>query len=174
MTISMIVAMGTDGLIGEGLRLPWRLPGDLRRFRALTMGKPIVMGRRTFESLGGPLEGRTNLVLTRNPAYRADGCIVRHSLRDAVRHAEEIIEGMRGEIVVIGGAEVFRQAAPFARRFYKTTVEGSFEGDTFFPSDAIDPADWERTFEEHHPAIDRNPFAHTFETFERVRSPLEF
>src|ERR1700758_5269804 len=111
--VSLIVAMAQNGVIGRGNALPWRLPEDLRRFRESTLGKPILMGRKTFESIGRPLPGRTNLVLTRDRSWSAHGVIVVHSVEEALTQA-----GSSDELVAIGGAEIFRLVLPFARRIY--------------------------------------------------------
>ena len=135
MSISLIAALDERGLIGTKGRLPWRLTEDLRRFRRLTMGKPVLMGRRTFESIGRPLDGRANLVLTRDAGYRAPGCRVVTSLDAGVaacRGAEELM--------VIGGAEVYALALPRADRLYLTRVRGAFEGEVYFPS--FEESEW--------------------------------
>ena len=135
MRISLIAALDEHGLIGAGDRLPWRLPEDLRRFRRLTMGKPVLMGRRTFESIGRPLDGRTNLVLTRNAGYRAPGCQVVTSLDAGVAACQEA-----EELMVIGGGEVYALALPRADRLYLTRVRGAFEGNVYFPP--LDESQW--------------------------------
>ena len=132
MLISIVAALDECGLIGAGRRLPWRLRGDLRRFRRLTMGKPVLMGRRTFESIGRPLDGRTNIVLSRRTGYEAPGCLAATSFEDAVALAREAGDGV-GEVMVIGGAEVYALALPVAERLYLTRVQGRFEGDVYFP-----------------------------------------
>ena len=115
--ISLIVAMAQNGVIGCDNSLPWRLPDDLRRFRAFTLGKPILMGRKTFESIGRPLPGRINLVLTRDRGWSAEGAIAVHSVEEALTQA-----GSSDELVAIGGAEIYRLVLPFARRIYLTHV----------------------------------------------------
>lgn len=133
MKVSLIVAVSENGVIGRSGQLPWRLPVDLRRFRALTMGKPIVMGRRTWESIGRPLPGRMNIIVTRRPDFRADGVIVAHSLMQALERAEPA-----AEVMVIGGASLYAEALPLARTIYWTEVHAYVEGDTCFPP-------WDRT-----------------------------
>ncbi|HEY7996790.1 MAG TPA: dihydrofolate reductase, partial [Steroidobacteraceae bacterium] len=133
--VSLIVAMARNGVIGRDNALPWRLAEDLRRFKAATLGKPILMGRKTFESIGHPLPGRTNLVLTRNRSWTAPGAVVVHSVEAALALA-----GDAAELVVIGGAEIFRLVMPFARRIYLTHVHAEVPGDTYFP--AFDPTQW--------------------------------
>lgn len=131
--LSLIVAMAKNRVIGANGALPWRLPQDLKRFRALTMGHHIVMGRRTFESIGRALPGRTSVVITRNPAWRADGVVVARSLADAIAKA-----GRDTEIFVIGGEQVFREALPLADRIYLTEIDREFAGDVFFPDPGPD------------------------------------
>lgn len=155
MIVAAIVAMTEDGVIGREGKLPWHLPDDLKRFRAITWGKPIVMGRRTFESLGRALPGRTNIVLTRQSGYRAEGCRVATSPDEALALAAST---GASEAVVIGGAEVYRQFLPECDKVYVTTVSGQFDGDTYFPPGLLDSPDWEVVKEETRPADARNPF----------------
>ena len=129
--ISLIVAMSENRVIGVDNRLPWHIPEDLRRFKQLTLGHPIVMGRKTFESIGHVLPKRTNIVVTRERAYRVEGGAVCHSLEEALAWARQS-PGFE-ETFVIGGAEIFRLALPLAHRLYLTEVSWPFEGDTFFP-----------------------------------------
>jgi dihydrofolate reductase len=147
--------MGQNGVIGQEGKLPWHLPGDLKRFRAITWGKPIIMGRKTFESLGRALPGRTNIVLTRKSGYRAEGGRAAYSPSEALSLAASI---GATEVVVIGGSEVFRQLLPRCDKVYLTIVEGTFEGDVFMPVNLLDSPDWEVIHEERHPADARNPF----------------
>jgi dihydrofolate reductase len=153
--VSAIAAIGENGVIGREGKLPWHLPDDLKRFRALTWGKPIIMGRRTFESLGRPLPGRTNIILTRQPDYRAEGCVVASSAAEALSLAAS---GGAAEAVVIGGSEVFERLLPRCDRVYLTIVEGILEGDVFFPVTLLDSPDWEVVEEKHYAADARNPF----------------
>jgi dihydrofolate reductase len=154
--VSAIAAIARNGVIGHEGKLPWHLSDDLKRFRAITWGKPIIMGRRTFESLGRALPGRTNIVLTRTPEYRAAGCTVVYSPAEALSVAAS---GGATEAFVIGGSEVFRQFLPSCDKVYLTIVEADFEGDTFFPVTLLDPRDWEVIREECSSAGARNPFA---------------
>ena len=126
--------MGKNRAIGLAGRLPWHLPADLKRFRAITLGAPIIMGRRTHESIGRPLPGRKNIVLTHAPDYRAEGCTVVHSVEEALR------EAAGEEAMVIGGASVYRDFLPRADRIHLTLIHGDFPADTFFPE--IDRAAW--------------------------------
>lgn len=155
-----VVAMARNGVIGRDGGLPWRLPDDLKRFKAITMGKPILMGRRTWESLGRPLPGRDNFVLTRDRAWSAPGCRVVHSLDDALDAA-----GGAGDVMVIGGAEIYRLAWPRLARLELTEIHGEVEGDTRL--DIFDPAEWREVAREHHAADERHTFAFSFVTLER-------
>lgn len=162
--ISLAVAMADNGAIGRGNALPWRLPDDLRRFKALTMGKHLLMGRKTYESIGRPLPGRTNLVLTRDREWRAEGVLVVRSLGQALGCARDA-----EELVAIGGAEIYRLLMPFARRIYLTLVHAEFAADTFFPD--FDPTQWADVECHSHPADERNAYAFTFVTLERKSAP---
>ena len=135
--ISILAALDESGLIGAGDRLPWRLRGDMRRFRRLTMGKPLLMGRRTHESIGRPLDGRTNIVLSRRVGYEAPGCRTVACFEDALALARA---GNAQELMVIGGAEIYALALPAADRLYLTRVQGRFEGDVYFPP--YDESQW--------------------------------
>ncbi|HWA92120.1 MAG TPA: dihydrofolate reductase [Rhizomicrobium sp.] len=140
--MSLVLARADNGVIGKGGALPWRVPEDMRRFKALTLGKPCVMGRKTWESLPKkPLPGRDNIVVTRDPAFTADGAIVVHSLDEAFAHEA-------GEICVIGGAEIYAKALPRATLIHLTEIHGDVDGDTFMP--ALDPEDWRETAREDH------------------------
>lgn len=159
--LSFVVAMARNGVIGRDNQLPWRLPADLRHFKTVTMGKPIIMGRKTYDSIGRPLPGRTNIVVTRDPAYQAEGCLVVHSIEEALAAA-----GDAAEVMVIGGAEFYRQLLPRADRIYLTRIDAEFEGDTWFPE--LDPARWqERSREDHAPDAD-NPYPYSFVVLESV------
>ncbi|MGX2028634.1 MULTISPECIES: dihydrofolate reductase [Methylocaldum] len=127
MKISLIVAMGENRVIGVDNRMPWHLSADLKRFKQITMGKPLVMGRRTHESIGRPLPGRKNIVLTSDRAYVAPGCVVVHTLRDALGEADA------DEVMVIGGSSLYETLLPKADRLYLTLIHREFVGDTFFP-----------------------------------------
>jgi dihydrofolate reductase len=162
--VSLIVAMAQNGVIGRDNGLPWRLPQDLKRFKAFTLGKPILMGRKTFESIGRPLPGRLNLVLTRDRSFGADGVTVVHSVEAALTHA-----GASDELVAIGGAEIYRLVLPFARRIYLTHVHADVPGDTFFPD--FDPSQWDDVECRMHPADDEHAYPLTFLTLERRNAP---
>lgn len=156
MRISLIVAMDENGLIGAGGGMPWHLPDDLRHFKRTTMGKPIFMGRRTFESIGRALPGRDNIVLSRDPDYRAEGCRTVTSFKQA----RELVCGQTNEIVVIGGAQIYALALPKAHRIYLTRIHELFEGDTYFP--VLDCDQWEQVSRERVAADARNPYPHSF------------
>jgi dihydrofolate reductase len=160
MLISLIVAMDEASVIGRDNALPWRLPEDLKRFKALTMGKPILMGRKTFESIGRPLPGRENLVLTRSPGWYREGATTVHSINEAIASAKGA-----AELIVIGGEEVFKAALPLARRIYLTEVHAHVAGDTTFPP--FDRLQWRETWRSARPADERHAFAMTFLTLER-------
>ncbi|MDI3289234.1 dihydrofolate reductase [Polyangium sp. 15x6] len=140
--LALIAAVAENGVIGKGNRLPWRLPGDLAHFKATTMGKPILMGRKTWESIGGkPLPGRKNLVVTRKDDYRAPGAVVCHGFAEAIGRARAFAaEAGAGEIVVIGGEALFAEALAQADRLYLTEVHARPAGDAFFP--AFNRAEW--------------------------------
>jgi len=163
--VSLIVAMAQNGVIGRANALPWeRLPEDLKRFRAFTLGKPVLMGRKTFESIGRPLPGRANLVLTRDRAWSAPGVVVVHSVEEALAQAAD-----SHELVVIGGAEIYRLVLPFARRMYLTHVHADVPGDTFFPD--FDPTQWDDVECRMQPADDAHAYPVTFMTLERRNAP---
>jgi len=162
--ISLIVAMAQNGVIGRDNALPWRLPEDLKRFKEFTLGKPILMGRRTFEAIGRPLPGRANLVLTRDRDWRAPGVIPVHSVEEALLQTRTC-----DELVVIGGAEIYRLLLPLARRIYLTHVHADIPGDTYFP--AFDPAQWDDVELHTQPADERHAHPITFVTLERRNSP---
>lgn len=147
--------MASNRVIGRDNTLPWRLPADLKRFRAITMGHPILMGRRTFESIGRPLDGRTNLIVTRNPSYKVEGAIVESSIERALAHCSE-----DEEVMVIGGASFYEQLMSRASRMYLTLIHQAFEGDAFFP--AYDPKEWYEIRREDHPQAAGNPLAFSF------------
>lgn len=160
--LSQIVALGRNRVIGAGNAMPWRLPDDLAHFKRLTLGKPVLMGRKTWESLGRPLPGRDNLVITRNPGYRAAGASVFST-------PEAALAACAGcpEIMMIGGAELYAQTLALSDRLYLTEVDAAPDGDAFFP--ALDPADWRETAAEPHPADARHAHAFTWRTLERVQ-----
>ena len=159
--ISIIAAMDDNRVIGRDNRLPWHLPRDLAHFKKTTLDRPIVMGRRTWESLPGLLPRRQHIVVTRNPAYRASGCTLVDSPAAAIRAA-----GATQEVFFIGGASLYRAAMPIAARMYLTLVHGSFEGDVFFPE--WDPTQWVEVSSAEHPSDHSNAFDLTFLVLERL------
>jgi dihydrofolate reductase len=159
--IAIVVAMDTNGLIGRDNGLPWHLPADLQHFKQITMGRPILMGRKTHESIGRPLPGRTNIVITRDAGYQAAGCVVVNSIDAALQAA-----GEQDEIMVIGGAEFYRQVLPRTDTIYLTRIHETFTGDTFFPE--LSAADWREVERSDQAADASNPHDYSFIRLERV------
>ena len=160
MTLSCIVAVSENGVIGRKNELPWKLSADLRRFKQLTTGHAIIMGRKTFDSIGRPLPGRTSIVMTRDLGYESPGVVVVHSFDQAVAACED-----QQEAFVIGGEAVFREALPRAQRLYLTRVHKNAEGDAYFPEAEI--AGWKLLQQERHPEDDKNDYPFTFCVYER-------
>lgn len=161
MLISLIVAIADDNVIGIENRLPWKLPVDMRWFRLHTLGKPIVMGRKTFESFGGkPLPDRTNIVVTSDTNYKAEGAVVAHSIDEALKLA-----GDAEEVMIIGGDSFYRQMLPRADLFYLTQVHGKFEADAWFPE--FDLNEWKELERTEYPADEANPYACSFIVLQR-------
>lgn len=169
MTLSLIVAVAENGVIGRGGDLPWRMSSDLKTFRRLTMGKPLIMGRKTFDTLKQPLDGRLNVVVTRDARFRRAGVIVCPTIDAAICEAErsEYFQDTQ-EIMVIGGAEIYRQVLGRADRIYYTVVHAEPEGDTFFAP--LDPYEWTEVSSEALAQGRRDDFAATLKVFERRRS----
>jgi dihydrofolate reductase len=163
MRLSLVVAVARNGVIGRDNRLPWRLPDDLAYFKRVTMGHPVVMGRRTWQSIGKPLPGRTNIVVTHDPGFRAPGCVVAHSLDEAWQAA-----GDADEACVIGGTSLFAETLPLADVIHLTEVEADVEGDTYFPG--FDRGEWTETEVERHAADARHAYPFRIVRLER-RSP---
>ena len=162
MKISMIAAMAHDRVIGKDNQMPWHLPADLAHFKRVTLGKPVLMGRKTFESIGRPLPGRRNLVISRNPGYQAEGIEVVGSVEAALALlASSAVE----ELMVIGGGHLYAEMLPSADRLYLTQIDLAVEGDTRFP--AFDDGQWQRVDCESHPADEKNPHPYSFETWQR-------
>ncbi|WP_218068238.1 dihydrofolate reductase [Candidatus Thiosymbion oneisti] len=158
--VSIVAAMSENRVIGYRNRLPWHLPADLAHFKGLTLNKPIVMGRRTWESLPGPLLQRTHIVVTRNPSYRAQGCILAGSPTEAIAAT-----GPAPELMVVGGAGIYRDMLPLARRMYLTLVAATLEGDAFFPD--WDRACWREITRKERRRDERNRYDLAFVTLER-------
>lgn len=163
--LALIAALARNRVIGRDNRLPWRLPADLRFFKQTTMGKPLLMGRRTWESIGKPLPGRRMIVLSRNPGYRASGCAVARSLDEAVA-----IAGAVPEIMVIGGASLYEQTLPSAKRLYLTLVDADIPGDAWFPK--WDAREWQLVWEEAYPADADHAWPYRFRRWERVTARI--
>ena len=169
MIISIIVAIGNNRVIGNKNRLPWNLSADMEHFKKLTMGKPVIMGSLTYESIGKPLPGRENIVLTKDPDYKIAGCKIAHSLDEAILLAENSPLGEKSkEIMICGGASVYKQYLPRADRMYLTIIEGHFEGDAFFPEFNVE--EWEEKERISHKADENNPYKYSFLTLERKPS----
>ncbi len=159
-TISIIVALAENRVIGIENRLPWHLPGDMKWFRRHTLGKPVVMGRKTFESLGRPLPDRTNIVVTNDPGYQAPGAVVVHSIEAGLAAAGEV-----PEVMIIGGESFYRQLLPRTHRLYLTLVHAAVAGDAWFPE--FDWSEWREVERGDHGADERNPYAFSFLVLER-------
>lgn len=155
MRIALIAAMAENRVIGRQNALPWRLSGDLRHFKSLTMGKPVIMGRNTYESIGKPLPGRLNIVVSSDADYRAEGCRIVHSVEEALEAAREHDEAM-----VIGGARLYEQMLELADRIYLTLVKAEVEGDVLFPP--LDRGMWREVTRESHAADEKNEYAYDF------------
>ncbi len=162
--ISIIVAVSENRVIGRNNDLPWHLPADLKHFMTTTRGHPVIMGRKTFESLQQPLTNRPNIIITRDPDYTADGATITHSLDEAIDEAKKRV-AEDDEIFVLGGSEIFRQALPIANRLYLTLVHGHVAGDVFFPD--WDESRWTLADERHHPADERHAYPMTFRLYTR-------
>ncbi|SHF86900.1 dihydrofolate reductase [Microbulbifer donghaiensis] len=165
--IALIAAVARNGAIGRDNELPWRLSGDLQFFKRTTLGKPVVMGRKTFESIGRPLPGRVNIVITRNPDWCADGVECVPSLELALQRAQQCAaEAAAAEVMVIGGAQIYRQALPLAGRLYVTEVDAEIAGDAFFPE--LDDC-WGETSRNCYPASDRDEYSYCLVQYDRLK-----
>ena len=162
MKISIIVAMAINRVIGKNNRLPWRLPADLKHFKQTTMGKPILMGRKTWESIGRALPGRTSIVMTRDADFTAPGCVVVNTIESALRATAQ-----HDEIMVIGGAELYRQVLPLAGTIYMTLIHEEIDGDTFFPE--LEGDEWLEVERADFEPDEDNPYEYSFIILERVR-----
>lgn len=160
MKISIIVAIDQFRVIGKDNQLPWHLPADLKYFKSVTLGKPVVMGRKTFESIGKPLPGRENVIISRNPDYQAAGTKTFLNLAAAFDYLAE-----HEEIMVLGGAEIFKLALPMADRLYITEIHQSFDGDTYFPE--IDENLWQEVSRDKHSPDEKNHYAYDFVVLEK-------
>jgi len=164
MIVSIIVAVGEKGEMGLHNQLPWYLPADMKYFKTTTAGHHVVMGRKTYESLGKPLPNRVNVVITRNPDFKADARIVTN-IQSAIDIAEE---GNEKECFILGGADIFKQSIPLCDKMYITRIHQTFEADTFFP--AINVSDWKLESSEAHEPDEKNKYSYTFEVY--VKKPL--
>lgn len=162
MKLSLIVAVAENGIIGHKNQLIWHLPNDLKQFRRLTTGHCIIMGRKTFESIGKPLPNRTSIIISRNPDFHVEGCITVHSLENAIKKALEL---ENEETFVIGGAEIYRLSLPKVDKIYLTEVHHIFEGDTFFP--AIDKNIWQETKREDFETDEKHLYQYSFVEMEK-------
>ncbi|MCY9657918.1 dihydrofolate reductase [Paenibacillus chondroitinus] len=160
MSISFIFAMDRNRAIGVNNTLPWHLPGDLKFFKSVTMGHPILMGRKTYESIGRPLPGRRNVILTQNTEFRAEGCEVIHSVDEAVQAFKD------QELFVIGGAEIFRLFAEKVDRMYITFIEHEFEADTYMSE--LDLSEWTLVSSEQGERNEKNPYEYYFRIYQRA------
>ena len=161
MLISIIVAISENKAIGKDNNLPWHLPLDLKHFKNLTLGHSIIMGRKTYESIGKPLPGRTSIIITNNKTYTAEGCVIKHSLADALSHAQSIGDS---EAFIIGGSSLFKEGLEKASKIYLTKVHAEVDGDTFFK---FDPTNWKETSSESHDVDTTHKFPFTFITLEK-------
>lgn len=168
MSIALVVAIGKDGVIGNDGALPWRLSTDMKRFKADTMGKPVIMGRKTHAGIGKPLPGRDNIVVSRDSEYEAPGCDVVGSIEQAIEVARSRA-GASGatEICILGGGEIYRQSIDRADRLYVTHVDGRFDGDTHFPE--IAPEQWAVRSRQSFPAGEKDSHATVYTVYERIR-----
>jgi dihydrofolate reductase len=165
MRISLIAALAANRVIGRGDTLPWRLPADLKRFKRLTTGHPLILGRKTYESVGRPLPERTNIVVTRQEGYAPPGVRVVRSIDEALAAAAHAPGA--DEVFVAGGGEIYRQTLPIADRLHLTHIEETFPGDVYFPE--LDETQWRLVDEERHGPTENIPFAWSYRTYDRVR-----
>lgn len=165
MLISLIVAASTNNAIGKNNQLLWHLPNDMKFFKNTTWAMPVLMGRKTFESLGKPLPGRLNIIITRQKDWKPEGVTVVHSLADAINAASAVDYK---ESFIIGGGEIFKEAIPIADKIYITRVEAVLAGDTFFPE--INKQDWLMNSGQSFPADEKHAFAYHFQLWERIKA----
>ena len=166
MIVSLVVAMTKNRVIGRDNQIPWKLVDDLKFFKRITMGKPIIMGRNTYESIGKPLPGRPNIIITRNPEYEVDGAHVVLSIEEAFELAAQLTSPNEdAEIAVIGGAQIFEKILPVADRIYLTQLNTEIDGDVFFPE--FSRGDWQEIARENWPATEANPYTWSITVLER-------
>lgn len=164
MILSAIVATAKNNVIGKDNDIPWYLPADLKYFKKTTLHRHVIMGRKTYESIGKPLPKRTNIIVTRNPFYIASGCLTAHSLEEAIAVAKNNKEE---EAFIIGGGLIYEISMPLLDRIYLTTVEAKVEGTVHFPN--IDFEEWKLVSEEAHQADDKNEYDYCFKVFDRIK-----
>lgn len=162
MVISLLVAADENNVIGKNNQLPWHLPNDLKYFKNLTWGMPILMGRKTFESIGKPLPGRKTIVITRNEIWKKEGTIVVNTIEKAISQARAMDIN---EIFIVGGAEIFKSAIPHAKRIYLTRIHHQFDGDIYFPE--MNLSEWKLIKQRFCHADAKNPYSCTFQVWER-------
>ena len=160
---SIVVAASTNNVIGKNNQLIWHLPNDLRFFKNITWGFPVIMGRKSFDAINKPLAGRTNIVITRQSAWKAAGIIIVANLEDAIKKAEET---NARQIFILGGGEIYRQSMDMVGTIYLTRVHAELEGDTFFPE--IDESKWQLTSNEDFPADEKHAFAYSFQVWKKI------
>ncbi|WP_018478397.1 dihydrofolate reductase [Pontibacter roseus] len=160
--IAIVVAVAENNVIGRNNQLIWHLPADLRHFKQKTMSHPMVMGRKTFESIGKPLPGRTTIIVTRQEGFEAEGCLVVHSVQEALQKGRELD---KEQVSIVGGAEIYKQVLPEVDTIFLTEVHHTFEGDTFFPE--LDMAEWQEVNAEQHEPDEKNPYPYTFRELRR-------
>lgn len=160
MLISAVVALSENRAIGKNNQLLWHLPADLAHFKQITTGKPIVMGRKTYQSIGRPLPNRSNVILTQDKQFKAEGCIIVHSIEAALT-----VSTGQDEMCIIGGAEIYRQFMPWIERIYLTKVHHVFPADTFFPE--LNADEWKETESISHPPDEKNKYSYSFSTLKR-------
>ena len=165
MSLALIAVAAANNVIGRNNQLPWHLPGELSYFKATTMAKPVIMGRKTFESIGHPLSGRDNIVVSRNASYKAVGVKVVNNLKAAIALAQNSSPSS-GEIMVIGGAQLYAQALPMAERIYLTRVHSQFAGDAWFPE--LEQDQWHEVSRQDIAATAANPFAFSYLVLDRI------
>ncbi|GAB3526692.1 dihydrofolate reductase [Pontibacter brevis] len=159
--LTIVVAAAENNVIGKDNGLAWHLPADLRHFKQITMGLPILMGRKTYESIGKPLPGRTSIIITTQKDYAAEGCVVVHSLEEAIERAKALDD----TICIIGGAEIYRQALPLTDTIYLTRIHHTFEGDAYLPE--LKEDDWKTVDQEHHEPDEKNKYSYSFLKLDR-------
>ncbi len=162
MNLSIIVALSENNVVGINNQLPWHLSADLKRVKALTMGHHLIMGRKTFESIGRPLPGRTNVIITRNKDFKAEGCVTVSSLIEALEKAKDDTEAF-----IFGGGEVFREGLPKVNKIYMTRIHRNFEGDTHFPE--LKSEEWKEISREDFNADEKNNYNYSFIDLVRIK-----